>query len=148
MKNKKSTSLILSVILKQESDSEKSNAIKQRFLQELQSGDVEDGCKLVIHVTNAAANAACFVPEPTVSKIACFSARILNVAAVNDLDPNMPNLVMDAGVRVCQLTYVSASIGITYTYEFAKNQSKEIKETWNWLNSLQGALQFMEYMSY
>jgi hypothetical protein len=140
--------LFASICLVSKVSAQDSDKLKQRFLQELQSGDVEEGCKLVIHVANAAANAACFVPEPTVSKVACYSAKILNIVAINDLDPNMPNLVMDAGVRVCQFTYAATSVGITYTYEFSKNQAKEIKETWDWLNSLEGAVQFMEYMSY
>ena len=124
-----------------------SEEIKKRFLQELQSGDVEDGCKIVVYVVNATANAACYIPEPTVSKVACAAAQIMNVGVVSEIDPNIPHPVTDLGVQVCKLTYASANAGITYTFEFAEKQAEEIKETWDWLNSLDGAVQFMNYIS-
>ncbi len=112
-------------------NAQEQTSFKEIFLQELQSGDVEDGCKIVILVADIAANAACFVPEPTVSKVACAAAQIMNITSVNSYDPNSPNLVLDAGVRVCQLTYASSSAGIQYIFEFSENQAHEIRQTWN-----------------
>lgn len=127
--------------------SQNTQQIKARFLSDLQSGKVEDGCKVVVYVLNAAANAACYVPEPTVSKVACAAAQIMNVGVTSELDPNMPHPITDLGVEVCRLTYASTNAGITYTFEFAKNKTSEIKKTWDWLNTLNGAVQFMYYMS-
>ena len=127
--------------------SQNTEQIKAKFLSDLQSGKVEDGCKVVIYVLNAAANAACYIPEPTVSKVACAAAQIMNVGVTSELDPNIPHPITDLGVEVCKLTYASTNAGITYTFEFAKNKTSEIKKTWNWLNTLEGAVQFMYYMS-
>jgi hypothetical protein len=127
--------------------SQNTQQIKAKFLSDLQSGKVEDGCKVVIYVLNAAANAACYIPEPTVSKVACTAAQIMNVGVTSELDPNMPHPITDLGIEVCKLTYTSTNAGITYTFEFAKNKSSEIRKTWNWLNTLNGAIQFMYYMS-
>ena len=127
--------------------SQNTQQIKAKFLSDLQSGKVEDGCKVVVYVLNAAANAACYVPEPTVSKVACAAAQIMNVGVTSELDPNMPHPITDFGVEVCKLTYASTNAGITYTFEFAKNKTSEIKNTWHWLNTLNGAVQFMYYMS-
>lgn len=127
--------------------SQNTQQIKARFLSDLQSGKVEDGCKVVVYVLNAAANAACYIPEPTVSKVACAAAQIMNVGVTSELDPNMPHPITDFGVEVCRLTYASTNAGITYTFEFAKNKTSEIKKTWDWLNTLNGAVQFMYYMS-
>ena len=127
--------------------SQNTQQIKARFLSDLQSGKVEDGCKVVVYVLNAAANAACYVPEATVSKVACAAAQIMNVGVTSELDPNMPHPITDLGVEVCRLTYASTNAGITYTFEFAKNKTSEIKKTWDWLNTLNGAVQFMYYMS-
>lgn len=55
--------------------------------------------------------------------------------------------ILDAATRVCQLTYATSSAGIQYTFEFSKNQTNEIKKTWDWLNTLEGSVQFLEYMS-
>lgn len=127
--------------------SQNTQQIKARFLSDLQSGKVEDGCKVVVYVLNAAANAACYIPEPTVSKVACAAAQIMNVGVTSELDPNMPHPITDLGVEVCRLTYASTNAGITYTFEFAKNKTSEIKKTWDWLNTLNGAVQFMYYIS-
>lgn len=147
MKAKLLLSLFFLFGLSSTSFAQNSDEIKKRFLQELQSGDVEDGCKIVVYVVNATANAACFIPEPSVSKVACAAAQIMNVGVVSGLDPNIPHPVTELGVQVCKLTYASTNAGITYTFEFGKNQAKEIKETWNWLNSLEGAVQFIQYIS-
>ncbi len=128
--------------------SQESDKFKKRFLQELASGEVEEGCKIVVFVLDLAANAACFVPEPTVSKVACAAAKIINTSRVSGIDPNTPSsIINEAGVRVCQLTYTSSKVGIEYTFEFAKNQTEEVKKTWGWLNSLEGSLQFINYIS-
>jgi len=127
--------------------SQNTEQIKAKFLSDLQSGKVEDGCKVVIYVLNAAANAACYIPEPIVSKVACAAAQIMNVGVTSELDPNIPHPITDLGVEVCKLTYASTNAGITYTFEFAKNKTSEIKKTLNWLNTLEGAVQFMYYMS-
>jgi hypothetical protein len=130
-----------------DSFSQNTQQIKAKFLSDLKSGKVEDGCKIVVYILNAAANAACYIPEPTVSKVACAAAQIMNVGVTSELDPNMPHPITDFGVEVCKLTYASTNAGITYTFEFAKNKSSEIKKTWDWLNTLNGAVQFMYYMS-
>ena len=122
--------------------------IKQEFLQNLNSEKVKEGCKITVYILNAGANAACMIPEPTVSKVACAAAQIMNMGTVHGMDPNIPHPITDFGVEVCTLTYAYTNAGIQYTFEFAKNQTEEIEETWNWLNSLEGAMQFMEYMSH
>lgn len=127
--------------------SQNTQQIKAKFLADLQSGKVEDGCKVVVYVLNASANAACYIPEPTVSKVACAAAQIMNIGVSAELDPNIPHPITDFGVEVCKLTYASTNAGITYTFEFAKNKTSEIKRTWDWLNTLNGAIQFMYYMS-
>ena len=127
--------------------SQNTQQIKAKFLADLQSGKVEDGCKVVVYVLNAAANAACYIPEPSVSKVACAAAQIMNIGVSSDLDPNVPHPITDFGVEVCKLTYASTNAGITYTFEFAKNKTSEIKRTWDWLNTLNGAIQFMYYIS-
>ncbi len=127
--------------------SQNSDQIKRKFLSDLQSGDVEDGCKIVVYVLNTAANAACYVPDPTVSKVACAAAQIMNIGVASELDPNIPHPITDFGVELCKLTYASTNAGITYTFEFAENKTTEIKKTWDWLNTLDGAVQFMYYMS-
>lgn len=127
--------------------SQNTQQIKAKFLADLQSGKVEDGCKVVVYVLNASANAACYIPEPTVSKVACAAAQIMNIGVSTELDPNIPHPITDFGVEVCKLTYASTNAGITYTFEFAKNKTSEIKRTWDWLNTLNGAIQFMYYMS-
>ncbi|WP_290801626.1 hypothetical protein [Flavobacterium sp.] len=147
MKTKSVFFILLFGIVSMTSFSQNSEQIKKKFLSDLQSGDVEDGCKIVVYVVNAAANAACYVPDPTISKVACLAAQVMNVGMVSELDPNIPHPVTSAGEVVCRLTYASTNAGITYTFEFAKNKADEIQKTWNWLNSLDGAIQFMYYMS-
>lgn len=127
--------------------SQNTQQIKAKFLSDLNSGKVEEGCKVVVYVVNATANAACYIPEPTVSKVACAAAQIMNIGVTSELDPNIPHPITDFGVEVCKLTYASTNAGITYTFEFAANKTTEIKKTWNWLNSLDGAVQFMYYLS-
>ncbi|MDD7885062.1 hypothetical protein [Flavivirga sp. 57AJ16] len=96
---------------------------------ELQSGDVEDGCKIVIFVVIASVNAMCFIPEPSVSKAVCAAAKIMNAGAISDFYPNSPNLINDAGVKVCQLTSSAIDTGIKYTFEFGEKQTNEINNT-------------------
>lgn len=127
--------------------SQETDPIKKEFLENLRSDNVKEGCKITIYVINAGANAACFVPEPTVSKVACVAAQIMNLGTVHGMDPNISHPIMDFGIEVCRLTYAYTDAGIKYTFQFAENQTKEIEETWNWLNSLEGAIQFIEYLS-
>ena len=44
--------------------SQDSEKIKAQFMEDLNSGKVDMGCKIVVYVVDGAANAACFVPEP------------------------------------------------------------------------------------
>ena len=144
----KNTIIILILVLtSSEILAQKSDALRERFLQELNSGDLHDGCTLTINVISVAANSACFVPDPTISKVACAAAQILNVSAVNTFDPNTPNPILDSGVIICKLSYASAATGLEYTFEFAENQTEEIKATWNWLNTLEGSVQLIKYLS-
>jgi hypothetical protein len=122
--------------------------IKEEFIENLSSDKVKEGCKITVYIINAGANAACFIPEPTVSKVACAAAKILNLGTIQGMDPNIPHPITDFGVEICTLSYSYTDAGIKYTFEFAKNQVEEINETWGWLNSLEGALQFMEYISH
>lgn len=124
--------------------SQDSEKIKAQFIEDLNSGKVDMGCKIVVYIVDGAANAACFVPEPTVSKVACAAAKILNVGVVSEFkDPNLPNPIEE----ICKLTYATTNAGITYTFEFTKNQQREIEKTWLWLNTLKGSLQFIQYLS-
>lgn len=127
--------------------SQNTQQIKAKFLSDLNSGKVKDGCKVVVYVLNATANAACYISDPTVSKVACVAAKIMNIGVASELDPNIPHPVTDFGEYVCRLTYASTNAGITYTFEFAENKTTEIQKTWDWLNTLDGAVQFMYYMS-
>jgi hypothetical protein len=122
--------------------------IKQEFIKNINSDKIKEGCKITVYIINAGANAACFVPEPTVSKVACAAAQIMNLGTTYGMDPNIPHPITDFGVEICTLSYSYTDAGIKYTFEFAKNQVEEINETWSWLNSLEGALQFMEYISH
>ena len=118
--------------------------IKAQFIEDLNSGKVDMGCKIVVYVVDGAANAACFVPEPTVSKVACAAAKILNVGvASNFTDPNIPNPIEE----ICKMTYATTNTGIKYTFDFSKDQKQEIEKTWLWLNTLEGSIKFMEYLS-
>lgn len=125
-----------------------SDPIKSELIKDLNSKKIKEGCKITVYVINAGANAACFIPEPTVSKVACVAAQIMNLGTTHSMDPNIPHPITDFGVQICTLTYSYSNAGIKYTFEFGKNQINEINETWNWLNSLEGALQFMEYISH
>lgn len=124
-----------------------SDDLKERFIQELNSGNLHDGCTLMVNVISVTANSACFIPDPTISKVACAAAQILNASAVNTFDPNIPNPIMESGVIICKLSYASVAIGLDYTFEFTENQTEEIKATWNWLNTLEGSIQLVKYLS-
>lgn len=124
-----------------------SDTLKDRFLQELQSGDVKDGCEIIVTVVNASLNAACVIPDVTISKVACAAAQIMNATTPAGIDPNVKHPITEAEVIICQLTYAASAASVTYTFEFAKDQSEEIRQTWNWLNSLEGSIQFLHYMS-
>jgi len=126
-----------------------SNTFKDEFEQRLESGDLEDGCTIIVEVINLAANAACYAPDPTISKVACTTAIIVQAGGggIQSFDPNSPNLITSTGVRVCQLTYATTAAGLKVTYEFGKNQTQEIKDTWDWLNTLEGGINMMYFLA-
>ncbi len=119
---------------------------KKEFIKDLNDKNLEDGCKIVVYVVDAGLNAACFIPEPSLSKVACAAAKVLNIGMTSSFDPNISNPIQEAGVKICQFSYVTTEKGVTYIFDFASQQSKEIEETWNWLNSLEGGLFFMDYI--
>lgn len=123
-----------------------SEAIKEQFQRDLQSEAVDEGCRLVVYILNTAATQACVIPDITVTKVACAAAMVMNIGHPDPFDPNTPHPVTDAGVLLCRLAYASANEGITFTFEFTKEQTQEIKRVYEWLNTLEGAVSFMNYI--
>lgn len=119
---------------------------KKQFIKDLNNKNLEDGCKIVVYVVDAGLNAACFVPEPSLSKVACAAAKVMNIGVSSSFDPNVSNIIQESGTKICQFTYVVTKKGITYTFDFANKQTEEIQQTWNWLNSLEGGLFFIDYV--
>ena len=107
---------------------------------------MEDGCKIVVYAVDSGLNAACFILKPSLSKVACAAAKVMNIGVSSSFDPNISNTLQESSVKICQFTYVVTKKGVTYTFDFASKQSKEIQQTWNWLNTLEGGLFFMDYI--
>lgn len=125
-----------------------SGPAKSKFVDAVQSGEIKNGCIVVVTVSNAEANAACNVPEESISKVAHAAATVLNTSTKSDMVANMPNTISSGGSQICILTYKKSGSGITYTFDFAENQGQEIKWTSNWLNSLTGFVEITEYSTH
>ncbi len=120
-----------------------SAGIKEQFEEDIRSGAITLGCKMVITIgLDVGLPFACVVPEPTVSKVACAMATTYQA-----LGPVGQSMVKDSGVKVCRISVGVTKTAVTYTMDLAENQLEEAKGIWNWLNTLEGVTYLMYQLS-
>jgi hypothetical protein len=124
-----------------------SGPAKSKFVEAVQSGEIKNGCIIVVSVNDADANSSCNVPDASISKVAHAAASAMNTSTKSELVENMPNTISSGGNTICTLSYKKTGSGITYTFDFAEGQGQEIKWTSNWLNSLDGFVEITDYSS-
>jgi len=130
--------LFFSLFSTQATFSQSFEDVKKQFKRDLQSGDIQNGCEIMVSIILDGSEAACFIPEPSISKVACAIATIYKGGG-----PAGEEVIKEAGSKVCTIGVASAKTVVTYTLKFAKDTGNEIEETYNWFNSMDGVTWLM-----